>query len=41
MTADQYVPAAPYLRMSAEHQQYSLSHQSSAIQNMQTHIGSG
>jgi DNA invertase Pin-like site-specific DNA recombinase len=31
MTADQLVPAALYLRMSTEHQQYSLENQSSAI----------
>ena len=31
MTADQLVPAAQYLRMSTEHQQYSLENQSSAI----------
>ncbi|MFL6306289.1 MAG: recombinase family protein [Candidatus Sulfotelmatobacter sp.] len=32
MTADQPVPAAQYLRMSTEHQQYSLEHQSTGIQ---------
>jgi DNA invertase Pin-like site-specific DNA recombinase len=32
MTANQLVPAAQYLRMSAEHQQYSLDNQSTAIQ---------
>jgi DNA invertase Pin-like site-specific DNA recombinase len=32
MTANQPVPAAQYLRMSTEHQQYSLEHQSAAIQ---------
>jgi len=32
MTADQCVPAAQYLRMSTEHQQYSLENQSAAIQ---------
>src|SRR5438270_3462953 len=31
MTADQLVPAAQYLRMSTEHQQYSLENQCSAI----------
>ena len=31
MTVDQLVPAAQYLRMSTEHQQYSLENQSSAI----------
>jgi DNA invertase Pin-like site-specific DNA recombinase len=32
MTANQLVPAAQYLRMSTEHQQYSLENQSTAIQ---------
>jgi DNA invertase Pin-like site-specific DNA recombinase len=32
MTADQHVPAAQYLRMSTEHQQYSFENQSAAIQ---------
>lgn len=32
MTANQLVPAAQYLRMSTEHQQYSLENQSAAIQ---------
>jgi len=32
MTANQLVPAAQYLRMSTEHQQYSLENQSVAIQ---------
>lgn len=32
MTADQRIPAAQYLRMSTEHQQYSLENQSAAIQ---------
>jgi DNA invertase Pin-like site-specific DNA recombinase len=32
MTANQLVPAAQYLRMSTEHQQYSLANQSTAIQ---------
>jgi len=32
MTANQVVPAAQYLRMSTEHQQYSLENQSTAIQ---------
>jgi DNA invertase Pin-like site-specific DNA recombinase len=31
MTANELVPAAQYLRMSTEHQQYSLEHQSNAI----------
>ena len=30
--ADQRIPAAQYLRMSTEHQQYSLENQSAAIQ---------
>ena len=33
MTANQPVPAAQYLRMSTEHQQYSLENQSTAIQS--------
>jgi len=32
MTANQPIPAAQYLRMSTEHQQYSLENQSTAIQ---------
>jgi DNA invertase Pin-like site-specific DNA recombinase len=32
MAANQLVPAARYLRMSTEHQQYSLENQSMAIQ---------
>jgi len=32
MTANQLVPAAQYLRMSTEHQQYSLENQATAIQ---------
>ncbi len=32
MTADLRIPAAQYLRMSTEHQQYSLDNQSTAIQ---------
>jgi DNA invertase Pin-like site-specific DNA recombinase len=32
MIADQLTPAAQYLRMSTEHQQYSLENQSFAIQ---------
>jgi DNA invertase Pin-like site-specific DNA recombinase len=32
MTINQAVPAAQYLRMSTEHQQYSLENQSTAIQ---------
>jgi hypothetical protein len=32
MTENQLVPAAQYLRMSTEHQQYSLENQSAAIQ---------
>jgi len=32
MTASQLIPAAQYLRMSTEHQQYSLENQSAAIQ---------
>jgi len=32
MAADQLIPAAQYLRMSTEHQQYSLQNQSAAIQ---------
>ena len=32
MTANQLIPAAQYLRMSTEHQQYSLENQSLAIQ---------
>src|SRR5258706_11290099 len=32
MTANQLIPAAQYLRMSTEHQQYSLENQSTAIQ---------
>ena len=32
MTANQLIPAAQYLRMSTEHQQYSLENQSAAIQ---------
>ncbi|MFZ0738425.1 MAG: recombinase family protein [Candidatus Acidiferrales bacterium] len=32
MTADQTIPAAQYLRMSTEHQQYSLENQAAAIQ---------
>ena len=32
MTADQWIPAAQYLRMSTEHQQYSLENQAAAIQ---------
>src|SRR6266496_4773803 len=32
MTADQRTPAVQYLRMSTEHQQYSLENQSAAIQ---------
>ena len=32
MTADRRIPAAQYLRMSTEHQQYSLENQSVAIQ---------
>jgi len=32
MTTNQLVPAAQYLRMSTEHQQYSLENQSAAIQ---------
>ncbi len=32
MTVNQLIPAAQYLRMSTEHQQYSLENQSSAIQ---------
>jgi len=32
MSADQLIPTAQYLRMSTEHQQYSLENQSSAIQ---------
>jgi DNA invertase Pin-like site-specific DNA recombinase len=32
MPVNQIVPAAPYLRMSTEHQQYSLENQSTAIQ---------
>ncbi|MGB8789446.1 MAG: recombinase family protein [Candidatus Acidiferrales bacterium] len=32
MTADQRIPAAQYLRMSTEHQQYSLENQADAIQ---------
>jgi DNA invertase Pin-like site-specific DNA recombinase len=32
MTANQFVPAAQYVRMSTEHQQYSLENQSTAIQ---------
>lgn len=32
MTANQLVPAAQYLRMSTEHQQYSLENQSTAVQ---------
>ena len=32
MTENQEVPAAQYLRMSTEHQQYSLENQSMAIQ---------
>ena len=32
MTSNQLVPAAQYLRMSTEHQQYSLENQSTAIQ---------
>ncbi len=31
MTANSFVPAAQYLRMSTEHQQYSLENQSAAI----------
>ena len=34
MTANRIVPAAQYLRMSTEHQQYSLENQSSAIKAM-------
>src|SRR5579864_4524136 len=33
MTVDLCIPAAQYLRMSTEHQQYSLENQSAAIQN--------
>ncbi len=33
MTVDLHIPAAQYLRMSTEHQQYSLENQSAAIQN--------
>jgi DNA invertase Pin-like site-specific DNA recombinase len=32
MTVNQLVPVAQYLRMSTEHQQYSLENQSTAIQ---------
>jgi len=32
MTTNQLIPAAQYLRMSTEHQQYSLENQSTAIQ---------
>jgi DNA invertase Pin-like site-specific DNA recombinase len=32
MTVNQLIPAAQYLRMSTEHQQYSLENQSTAIQ---------
>ena len=32
MTANQLIPAAQYVRMSTEHQQYSLENQSTAIQ---------
>jgi DNA invertase Pin-like site-specific DNA recombinase len=32
MTSDKPIPAAQYLRMSTEHQQYSLENQSTAIQ---------
>jgi DNA invertase Pin-like site-specific DNA recombinase len=41
MTANQLVPAAQYLRMSTEHQQYSLENQSTAIQRYADSQGFG
>jgi DNA invertase Pin-like site-specific DNA recombinase len=37
MAADLLIPVAQYLRMSTEHQQYSLENQRLAIQALPTH----